>query len=61
MDLLTGEKRYDPKDIAVEFNVTHATVLRWIKKGSLHATKFEGSWKVPETSLKMFIENSRST
>jgi len=61
MDLLTGEKRYNPKDIAKEFNVSHATVLRWIKTGDLHAVQYKGSWKVPETSLKMFIENSRST
>jgi excisionase family DNA binding protein len=61
MDLLTGEKRYNPKDIAIEFNVSHATVLRWIKNGDLKAVQYKGGWKVPETSLKMFIENSRST
>ena len=77
MELLAGDKKsvkdlvegyvqeyvdgYDPKDIANAFKVSHATVLRWIDKGSLHAKMIEGRYKVPETSLKMFIENFRST
>ena len=57
-DIFTGEKRYNPKDIAIEFNVSHTTVIRWLKNGALHGFKVGGGWKVPEKSLEEFIKKS---
>jgi excisionase family DNA binding protein len=61
MKYRTDEKLYEPSEIATEFNVSHSSVVRWLKKGDLHGFKIGSKWKVPETSLKMFIEKSTST
>jgi excisionase family DNA binding protein len=56
----------EPKDVfltvvelAALFKVDRKTILRWIKRGSLVAHRFEGSLRVSDADYKTFVRSRR--
>lgn len=39
--------------------VSHRTLLRYVKDGTLQAVKIGGKWRVSEEKLKSFLEGSK--
>lgn len=53
------EKMYTVSDIAEMLTVSDRTVRNFIENGELIAYRFGREYKVKETDLKAFIENSK--
>ncbi len=50
-------KLLKPREVAERLSVSHATVVRWIKRGDLHGIKVGRVWRVSEDSLKEYLES----
>jgi excisionase family DNA binding protein len=50
---------YTVKEVAIILKVTYRTVWNHIKAGKLKAGKIGREWKVTETDLKEFVNNSK--
>jgi excisionase family DNA binding protein len=50
---------YTVKEVAIILKVTYRTVWNYIKAGKLKAGKIGREWKVAETDLREFVNNSK--
>ena len=50
---------YTVKEVAIILKVTYRTVWNYIKEGKLKAGKIGREWKVAETDLREFVNNSK--
>lgn len=53
------EKMYTATEVAEKLGVTRKTVQNWIKDGNIPAYQFGSAYRVTESDLKQFIENSK--
>lgn len=51
---------YTVKEVAIILKVTYRTVWSYIKNGRLKAGKIGREWKVAETDLREFVNNSKT-
>jgi len=66
--MIPNEKMYSIKEVAGMLAVGRDTVKRWIDNGSLEAVKLpkaggkgrNTTWRIPESSLKRFLERSKA-
>ena len=45
-----------PNEVATELNVKKATVMKWLREGTLRGLKFGRLWRVKEEDFQKFIE-----
>lgn len=50
---------YTVKEVAIILKVTYRTVWSYIKNGKLKAGKIGREWKVAESDLREFVNNSK--
>jgi excisionase family DNA binding protein len=55
------EQHYSPKTAAATLEVPVKTVLYWLQQGQLHGVKVGKKWRIPESSLQAFIQQSTAT
>lgn len=51
---------YTVKEVAIILKVSYRTVWNYIKEGKLKAGKIGREWKVVESDLKQFVNNSKT-
>ena len=49
---------YTPQQVAEKLQINIRTVYKWIREGKLKAIKVGDLWRISETELKRFVENS---
>lgn len=52
------KKWYKCDEVARLFNVKRATVWRWIRTGKLEAARLGKDYRIEDTALKKFIDDS---
>ena len=52
------KKWYKCDEVARLFNVKRATVWRWIRTGKLKAVRLGKDYRIEDTALKKFIDDS---
>ena len=50
---------YTLREVAIILKVTYRTVLNYVKTNKLKAGKIGREWKVTETDLREFVNNSK--
>jgi len=55
---IANTKLYTRDDVAIELKVSANTVSRYIRQGKLHASVFNGMYRISETELLKFITKS---
>jgi len=59
---LVVEKLYTPGQVAETLGLSIRTVREWLRQGKLKGVKIgsRGDWRVPESELDKFIEQSKN-
>ena len=52
------EQHYSPKTAAEKLDVPVKTLLYWLQQGQLQGVKVGKKWRIPESALHAFIEQS---
>jgi excisionase family DNA binding protein len=52
------EKLYTPKEVAVPLRVNERVILDLLRKGKLGGVKVGKAWRIRESDLKAFMEQS---
>lgn len=47
-------------EVAKTLKISYMTVFRWVKAGKISAYKFEKQYRIKETELEKFIEESKT-
>jgi excisionase family DNA binding protein len=52
------EQWYTLKEIAEKFKVTVQTIRNWIRQGKIRAIKLGGNWRISQSEVDNFTEES---
>lgn len=56
---LKDYKLYTLTELQEVIGVSHRTLLAYVKKGRIKASKIAGKWRVTEQNLRKFIEGNK--
>lgn len=55
------ETFYTVQEVAEKFKVSDRTVITWIEEGKLGAFKMGRKYRIPESSITTFLNNTATT